>query len=260
MIKPKNISNLPLHIRKQFEFDNLARKIDGLTIIIPIKGVDRANNLNFCINRMLLQNVSPIEIIISEYDNTQKVTVERVGKDPRLKKIFTKALNNNFNKSIAVNVAVMSAKYAKILMNDADIIVPKGYLLRVDDALKKYDTCFFAKTIYNVHLMRSGLHWAGSKREDYFTGGSIAFTKDAYLKIGGMCELFDGYGSEDCEFFDRVRSSTNLCEQRDATLLHLSHKRATAYSINAELYQKLIETDLETRIRNLQKDLDKRRI
>lgn len=259
MITPKNISNLPLAVRKLFEFDNQSRKIDGISIVIPIKGIDRCNNLNYCINRMLLQNVTPIEIIISEYDTTQRVSVERQGKDHRIKKIYTKSSNNNFNKSIAVNAGVIVAKYNKILMNDADIIVPTGYLNRLNSILSEYETFFVGKIIYNVNLLRSGLHWSGSTRSDYFSGGSIGFTKDAYIRIGGMCEQFDGYGSEDCEFYDRVRALTKLYENRDTTLLHLAHRRQTPYSINSELYQKLKDLPMDTRLEQLRSDLNSRK-
>lgn len=258
MIFPRNPTNLPLDIRRNFEFNSsLIQPISGLTIIIPIRGIDRQSNLHYCISRLLSQNVEPVEIIVSEEDGYENINLGKFNKDSRVRKIFTKS-STMFNKSIAINAAVLKANYNKILMNDADIIPPKGYLQRIDQTLNEYETCFFGKEIYNVDLIRNNIIWRGSKRVDYFSGGSIAFTKKAFLDIGGMCEKFVGYGSEDCEFWGRINALTKIKESRDTVFLHLNHKRITSFSINASLYDQIIALPMNERIIQLKKDLDNR--
>lgn len=258
MIFPKNVSDLPIEIRRNFEFISgpFTESKTGITVVIPVRGVDRQSNLNYCISRLLLQSIFPLEILVSEEDSVERVNISLFIKDSRVRKIFTHS-SKPFNKSIAVNVGVCRAAYSKIVMNDADIIPPKGYLARVDQILDEYDSCFLPKEIYNVNLLRSGVTWCGSKRNDYFSGGSIAFTKKTFIDIGGMCEKFYGYGSEDCEFWSRIRN-TKMLEARDTTVLHIAHRRPNAYSTNVEIYEEIINQPMEKRISNLKEDLSKR--
>ena len=259
MIFPTNAKNLPVEIRKFFEFSlNTITKIGGVSIVVPVRGTDRQPNLNYCISRLLMQNVDNLEIIVSEEDSNEKIKLDKFQKDSRVRKIFTRSGPTSFNKSIAVNVGVLAAKYDKVLMNDADIVPPKGYVQRLDEALNQYDSFFVGQTIYNVNLVKSGIMWAGSKRTDYFSGGSIGFKKEKYIEIGGMCEKFYGYGSEDCEFWGRVSRLTKMYENRDTVLLHLNHRRATLFSVNVDVYNDLMNQNMEVRLQNLRDDLQKR--
>jgi len=255
----RSISNLPSNIRNLFVYSNKSvQSISGISIIIPVRGADRQDNLNYCISTFLLQNISPIEIIVSEEDQTERVDIKNFKNDSRVRKIFTSSAQKPFNKSIAVNAGFSVATFNKLLMNDADIIPPNGYLDKIDRSLNDYDGCFFGKEIYNVNLLRSGLFWSGSKRCDYFSGGSIGFTKNAYANVGGMCEKFYGYGSEDCEFWGRITKLTKFLEIRDSILLHINHKRLTSYSVNGDLYNSLISMNMEDRLADLKSDLIKR--
>jgi predicted glycosyltransferase involved in capsule biosynthesis len=259
MILPRNINNLPIDIRKNFEFSSSSvQPISGISIVIPVRGVERQSNLNYSISRLLLQNVEPMEIIVSEEDSFQKINIDRFKNDSRVKKVFVKSPSKPFNKSIAINAGVMFSNYSKIVMNDADIIPPKGYLQRIDTLLNSYDCCFLGKEIYNVELIRNVVIWRGSKRVDYFSGGSIAFTKKCFIAIGGMCERFYGYGSEDCEFWERVNKLSNLYENRDSVFLHLNHKRLTSFSVNADLYNEIVSLSMDQRLVFLKEDLNKR--
>jgi len=259
MIFPRSVGNLPLDIRKKFDFSSASvNPISGISVIIPIRGLDRQPNLNYCISRMLLQNVEPLEIIVSEEDFLESINIDKFKSDSRVRKIFTKSNMQLFNKSVAVNAGFAAASHNKLLMNDADIVVPRGYLQRISNALDENDSCFFGKEIFNVDLLRNGLIWRGSKRTDYFSGGSVAFTRKAFLTIGGMCERFAGYGSEDCEFWERLTRLTKMLEQRDLPLLHINHKRPFVYSQNVELYESLVKKPIEDRLLDLKIDLDKR--
>jgi predicted glycosyltransferase involved in capsule biosynthesis len=73
-----------------------------------------------------------------------------------------------------------------------------------------------------------------------------------------MCERFAGYGSEDCEFWERLTRLTKMLEQRDLPLLHINHKRPFVYSQNVELYESLVKKPIEDRLLDLKIDLDKR--
>jgi glycosyltransferase involved in cell wall biosynthesis len=252
------ITNLPQEVQRKFEYaTSPVRSIPGVTVVIPIRGIERIPNLRYCVSRLLQQNVEPIEIIISEEDQREIVKLDDFRQDSRVRKIYTKSNGSPFNKCKAVNAGVVAATYKSILMNDADIILPRDYIFRVSNILYEYEACFIAKEIYNMDLLRFGVIWRGGKRSDYFTGGSIGFTKDAFYKIGGMNEKFVGYGSEDCEFWTRISTLCKLHESRDAPLLHLNHKRQHHYSQNGTVYDETIGTPMEVRVASLKEDLQK---
>lgn len=256
MIFPRRVDDLPIEIRKYFKFSySSAQPVSGITVVIPIRGTDRQENLNYCISRLLLQNVKPMEIIVSEEDDSEKINIDKFKNDNRIKKIFTTNPTKPFNKSIAVNAGVSVASHAKIVMNDADIVPPKGYLQRIDKVLNSYDFCFFGKEIYNVYLVRKSVIWKGKKRVDYFSGGSIAFTKKAFFEIGGMCEKF--YVSKDCEFWERANRLIKFHESRDSIFLYLNHKRENNFSQNTELYDRLMGMYIEERLVSLKNNLEK---
>lgn len=252
-------SNLPVDIKKQFMFESVpSEKSSGISIVIPVRGTDRQKNLNYCISSLLLQNIEKMEIIVSEEDIVPKINIDLFRRDSRIKKVFTKSSLKSFNKSIAINVGVSNSLYNKILMNDADIITPAGYLKRIDTILDSYDCCFLGKEIYKVDLLGNSLLWRKKKRVDYFSGGSIAFTKKCFIDIGGMNEQFCGYGSEDCEFWERINKLANIYENRDSSFLHLNHKRIASLSVNADLYSKIVSTPMNKRLEQLKIDLNKR--
>lgn len=259
MISSKFINNLPVDVNKHFEFKiSKPESISGISVVIPVRGIDRQRNLNYCISKLLLQNVDPLEIVVSEEDSFERINIDIFKKDNRVKKVFTKSNIKQFNKSIAINVGVLSSKYSKIVMNDADIITPIGYLQRIDKILDSYDCCFLGKEIYKVDLIGNSISWKNKKRVDYFSGGSISFTKECFISIGGMSEQFCGYGSEDCEFWERINKITKVYENRDSIFLHLNHKKIASLSVNANLYSRIVSTSMEERLKKLKEDLNKR--
>lgn len=259
MIYPRMLANLPSEILKKFEYSTgPIKSVSGISVVIPLRGNDRITNLCYCITKMLQQNVEPLEIIISEEDNVPLFdNLPNFKRDSRVRYIFTKSDSKPFNKSRAVNAGVAASTYRFITMNDADIIIPKDYLYRICNILNEYESCFLGKEIYNMDYLRSGIVFRGSKRVDYFTGGSISFVKEAFIKIGGMNEKFYDYGSEDCEFWTRLKALTNLHESRDCPLLHINHRRKHFYSQNSELYSKTVAKTMEERVAELSEDLKK---
>jgi GT2 family glycosyltransferase len=76
-------------------------------------------------------------------------------------------------------------------------------------------------------------------------GACIALSRDAFIKVGGCCELFKVYGWEDVYFRYKVKTLTKqTC--LNAQMIHMPHE--TNYQIdkqpvNAPLYHELLYTD-----------------
>ena len=75
----------------------------------------------------------------------------------------------------------------------------------------------------------------------YFEGGSIAFKKASYYKVGGFNEAYEGYGCEDCDFFVRLRDNTKFFNQRSIDMFHLWHARVPGWTDRHKANKRLAE-------------------
>ncbi len=268
MIITSFVRGLPEYVTSSFSKsnDNIINIKEGISIVIPFRSdafMHRLKNINICINNILSYKILPIEIIISEESEeiTKNLSLYNINNSNYVDivHVHTKSSSRKFNKCAAVNVGVLKAKYERIIMNDADILFPVNYLEKVSNAFDNgYDSCFFGKEIYNIVVDKRKFNFYGKIRKDYFSGGSIAFSKKSFLDIGGMCEDFLGYGSEDCEFWTRITSLTKLLEQRDTVFLHLDHPRDSVLTENGKIYDEIINTPMDIRILKLKENLNNR--
>lgn len=240
-------------IKSNSTFDKGSATIgDGLSIIIPIYGDQRQKALKMVVEHVRKLKYKPIEIIISEHVTTKKHY-------SNYNNYCCHITDGLFNKSKTVNIGVKKAKYHKCIMLDADIILPFGYLSLVNSTLDKYDGCFFLNRILHISQQKWQLQKdipIRSIRNDNFTGGSWAINKNQYIKIGGMCEEFSGYGYEDSEFWDRFRNLCKVKIDRKFDALHLDHEHEKGYDKqwknNQEIWNRLSSINCNVRAKQFQ--------
>ncbi|MBI1284708.1 MAG: hypothetical protein GC183_10275 [Thiobacillus sp.] len=122
-----------------------------------------------------------------------------------------------YARSWAFNVGVKQARGRLLVLHDNDILVPADYaslnLLRVAQGyevvnLKRF--IFFMCEASTNGLFTSGAGLTGATPDSIMQnaegGGSVAITRDAYDRIGGMDESFIGWGGEDNEFWERAQT------------------------------------------------------
>lgn len=204
---------------------------DGISVIVPVGGKDRTFHLEKVLQNLHAQNYTPMQVIISEFGVLGKKHFDKKW-GPRVRYLYTRG-GEAFNKSRAMNKAFMAAAHSICVLVDADIILPAGYLAAVDHHMQGYEACFLLKRVLHTpvvkHLKHNVKPPVNYIRADNFNGGSLAIRRDAYRKIGGMCEDFEGYGYEDLEFWDRLRKMLKLNEDRIFDVLHLNHGHARGY-------------------------------
>ena len=87
-------------------------------------------------------------------------------------------------------------------------------------------------------------------------GGSMAITKEAYFRIGGMDEEFIGWGGEDIEFWERC-SLLNRWIWGYEPIIHLWHRsqplKEKKDNPNIARIKYLDTVDLRGRVENLRK-------
>jgi len=246
-------------------------EVPGVTIIIPfqIREQPRASSLKTVIKNMKAQKWPKIQIIIVEQDysshvnqvNEEGITYYHAHSDNP---------NQPFIKSRAFNQGVVIAKHDKIIFHDADIIVSSNYVQKIMQSLQDNEAVHLGLNVNYLtkesteNLDRTGrLDVVMSERlVKYFEGGSFGIRKDSFIKIGGFCELFIGYGNEDTEFYDRMSRGCKFHNDRSQEFIHLYHNRSTGWmerhENNKSLEKRLKMQNFDQRLKERRDDLHRR--
>lgn len=204
-------------------------RVPTISYIIPCRNIlGRTASISTVINNIKAQRFPNIEIIISEHDSAPKT--------PNLDgciSLFTQS-SQPFIKSAAFNRGVMTATSDCVILHDADILVPGNYTSTIYKILQSQSGCHIGKQVMYLTKQASddvnnSQHVDADKKcervVDYFVGGSLALKKSTYTSIGGFDEAFVGYGMEDVEFFNRLKSAGSFCDERTINMVHLWHDR-----------------------------------
>ena len=247
-----------MDIYKLFESTNPQTQCSGISVILPVRGGDRTQAIQICIDHINKQNINPLEIIIIEEDTKQRINITGI------KHILIES-TQPFNKSKCINCGVANAKYNKICMNDADMIMQNGFLNAVSILLDTYEAGHIVKEIFYLNkLPTPNIEFSYNRqwtRDANFNchGGNLFWTKPGFIKTGGMDERFIGHGSEDSEFYLRALKTCKFYDERSMTLLHLPHtlnpsSQADATK-NQQLWAEISKIPLDQQVNNLRNNL-----
>lgn len=234
-------------LRRFFSRSLVHKFANGLSIVIPVRGAHKIENLARTISHINSYGFSNIEFVIAEESAVQEIYVEAFvpsGVDFKYKHI---PATTHFNKSRAVNQGVLLSSFEHIFMSDADIVAPPECYIEMDNILSNYDAVFLLDLLYNVSLQNNS-YQIKELRNDGFKGGMIGFRKSKYIEIGGMCEGFVGYAFEDDEFFDRVSAANKTYYERKYQVLHWYHNPGSPHEPNRVLYNNLTRMSFRDRI------------
>ena len=237
-VKPSSASEIPL-----------------ISYIIPCRGSDRENVINVVINNVRAQKFPNIEIIVVEQDNSQNISLQQ----PVIWKLVQGGIN--FNKAKAFNTGVCLVKNKKLILHDADMLVFDRYTSLMDSLLDSHTGAHVGnKVIYFSQQSTSKIcksfhvdpSLEAERVVDYFEGGSIGCTVDAYKEIGGFCERYEGWGCEDCDFFHRLKSLATFYNVRSIDLFHMWHSRPAGWkdrgNINRNIENEILKIPAGDRI------------
>jgi GT2 family glycosyltransferase len=176
--------------------------------------------------------------------------------------------DGQFNKAVAFNAAVKLASFDKLVLHDADIIVPWCYTIDVVDRLDKHDGLHLGKYVYyltspsTVRMSKQGEvanNCIIERRVGYFEGGSVACKFNTFVEIGGFNEDFKGYGNEDTDFYSRLSNYGNFYNERTYNFIHLWHDRTegwvACYDKNKEIEATLNSMPMTNRTKELRSRL-----
>jgi hypothetical protein len=232
-----------------------------ISVILPVGGEERKQSFTRVLSSLLFQSYPHIEIVVVEHG------VDRCYEDacpPTVKYVFVrKDEDEEFNKSLALNMGARTASAAYLLLHDADIVVPRAYVERVVSHLdsgweairpirfsfnlEKEDSMEFICS--NGKSLPKRVHWIQQNNP----GLSTAIFKKVYEEIGGHDERFEGWGGEDLEFLDRLRTR-RLFRGGYLPVIHLWHTTAPkkrSGERNNDLLLERLRLPVQTRIEQL---------
>ena len=211
--------------------------VEGVTYVVPFRGAERANAIKVVLLNLKAQKFPVIDIIMVEQD------FERINNMKSLSSVRyflakSSTKNQPFTKSLAFNKGVTNAKFEKVILHDADMVVQSNYTEKMSQLLDKHDGVHIGKIVLYLDNKSTNMIFTKGKLDKellveravgYFEGGSLGCLKNIYYKIGGFNESFIGYGCEDCEFFARLASTPKFYNNRSINLIHLWHGRTAGW-------------------------------
>lgn len=228
-----------------------------VSFVIGVRGTRRLDQFRTVIRSISNQRGVSIEIIVVE----QSVTRDFESVVPTHARYVHTPLPHPqlpFNRSWALNVGANVASGRIVVLHDADMVVPAGFAAAIHETIQgSVEALRLPRFIFYLDRPSSELvqqtgRFNGVRQVDRIVQNNptpMAITREAYRRIGGHDESFYGWGGEDNEFLDRVRT-LNLSEGAFLPVFHLWHEEAPNRSgdRNAAHLQKCLSTPAAQRI------------
>ncbi len=221
--------------------------MEEITYIIGYKhNLERFQNLRKVLK--FLSQMPEVKVLIIEVGNHSSISHLNLGVEVK----FVESNVDFYNRSWVFNVGLSFAKTNKVVFGDSDIIMPVEHFREGFKKLDTYDVLSPYKSIINLTEVEStfrfgdiyGISRPGRGVHDIsklnLSGGVLFANKDSILKIGGWCELFEGWGAEDDALTHIIEHKLKWLEM-PYTAFHLFHSsvipQETQYMNNLQLLQ-----------------------
>lgn len=231
-----------------------------ISVVIPHRGSERSALLIATLQSLFAQKGVAVECIVVEQGPTVELTSLPAG--VRHIHLPHPTDRDGWYKSWAYNVGVRAARASIVVCHDGDILVPEDYaaeLLRIF-AERECEVVFAQRFLFYLSQSHTAAVLRGGGLAKHppervvqnWRGGTLAIRRDAFFRIGGFDESFEGWTGEDDEFYDR---SLVLAGWRYGYLpfVHLWHSpqpaKFTEQRIrNVEYTNMVLETPRERRV------------
>jgi hypothetical protein len=168
-------------------------------------------------------------------------------------------------RSWAFNVGAKHARGELLVLHDNDMLVPIDYAVKLLEQVRRgHDVVNLKRLIFYLSEAHTEAFFAGQASllaqppatvtQNLEAGGSVAITREAFERIGGMDESFIGWGGEDNEFWERAQT-LKVWPYGCLPLVHLWHAaqigKCEADSQTLKRYRALSDVSVSKRIANL---------
>lgn len=212
LLMTRALSDHPIWRLRQPDFFSEQPEI---SFIIGHRGMARLGHLLATLESIAGQQNALVECIVVE----QETESQLAGVLPAwARHIHTSppASDMPYCRSWAFNIGVKQARGGVLVLHDNDMLVPVDYASRILDKVGDgYDVVNLKRFIFYLNESHTQAVFAGRAAltaeapaaimQNTEGGGSVAITREAYDRIGGMDESFIGWGGEDNEFWERAK-------------------------------------------------------
>jgi hypothetical protein len=229
-----------------------------LSILLPVRGRERFEAVS-CVAHAMSQLAGPdSEVLICEhaavpqYDQPWPEGIRHVH--------VPAEEGRAFNKSRAMNAGARVARHPVLLLHDADVVPSPDYLCRSLEllsrgweAVRPIRFLFLLDDGQTRHYLKRGAQEEireipGVQQNN--PGLSTFVRRDTYMELGGHDERFEGWGGEDLEFLDRLRTR-KLYPGAFLPAIHLWHPPADQKQSghrNNDLLRRILQEPADRRI------------
>ena len=203
-----------------------------VSFIIGHRGLDRLPHLLATLRSILGQSGIRLECIVVE-QACETVLGGRLPAGVRHIHLQPPTADLPYSRSWTFNVGARAARGDILVFHDNDLLVPADYGKQIVEIL--------ARGYQVARLHRFVFYLTAADTADYFAnerlgrlqpnrssagrtgeGGTLAVERKTYFELGGHDEAFLGWGGEDNEFFDRLRT-VRLYDHAYLPFVHLHH-------------------------------------
>lgn len=171
--------------------DGLGRRI---SVVITCKG--RLAHLKMALPLWRWQEVPPGEVIVVDYGCPEKTADYLAQHSPWIRCIRVTRDVERFNISRARNIGITAATGDRIIMADADFLVPLDFVARVEEQFER-----------GANLIQATITAKHPEKEEpfHYVSGQAAFTRDLWRRLHGFDEAMQDWGYDDIDFYERAK-------------------------------------------------------
>ncbi len=201
-----------------------------------------------------LASFNNVDVIIVEQDKYSKISHLNL----RATHVFIKS-DKPYNRSWAFNVALKRNKNPVIIFGDCDIVMDPQELVNSINELNNFDVVSPYSSVLDLtpeetnypFNMLPQIQRAGRGENDNqkinLCGGIVIFKAESIVKIGGWCQMFEGWGCEDDFQTVKVKKLGLTYKEMPYRCYHFWHNREqadmTGYQKSFQLLQQLSSLD-----------------
>lgn len=268
---PRLGGRLLAHVAREHPFvpGNNPAAVPAVSAIIPVRGADRARALAFVAAALRTAGFPGAEVLICEHD-----AEPRLGRawPEGVRHIFIPAAAGEaFNKSKALNAGARAARHPLLLLHDADVWVPADYVAQCAGrmAAEGWEAVRPIRFLFLLEEAQAAAALATGRLDGFREiprvqqnnpGLSSFIRRDTYFELGGHDERFTGWGWEDVEFLDRLRTR-RLYPGAFLPAVHLWHAPPPAKQqgdLNSDRLRRILQEPAAQRIAACRKQLEQR--
>lgn len=231
-----------------------------VSILIPIGGTARLSQFKLALASARSQKGIATEVIVVEQSRTADLA-NKLPSDVRYVHQVPDESVHGFNKSWALNRAAREASGEILVLLDGDYLLPEQFasechrILRLVEGVRPTRFIFYLDEHSTLALSRGSDLQSVAVVEEIVANNPtpIAVRCSTYWEIGGHDEAYVGWGGEDTEFLDRLRTRS-VAEGGWMPVLHAWHPAAPKKESghrNRELHDRTMAVPAEERIRRL---------